>query len=178
MVLLLRWGAYIFNGSSDKAEELRIRLRRGKDGVRRFERVESFEQYLEKRTALTRRFSGNVAVQSAQSEPVNNVPNFEPTNETDAITFNRRNQDDEYRSWVAKHRNDGLIVVKDGSKWRIHHAYCPHITGPINQGKNLMTYPKICSTNLLNLENEARQHNGHILKNCPACHQGNEIEIS
>src|SRR5260370_34116492 len=178
MYLLLQWEPDIFNGSGANEEWWRISLRRGKDGVRRFEGVESFEQYLEKRTVLTRRFSGNVAVQSGQSEPVNNVPIFEPAKEPDPITFNRRNQEDDYRSWVAKHRNDGLIVVKDGSNWRVHHAYCPHITGPINQGKNLMTYHKICSTNLLMLENEARKHNGHILKNCPACHQGNEIEIS
>jgi hypothetical protein len=73
MYLLLQWEPDIFNGSGANEEWWRISLRRGKDGVRRFEGVESFKQYLEKRTALTRYYSGNVAVRTVQSEPTNVV---------------------------------------------------------------------------------------------------------
>jgi hypothetical protein len=39
------------------------------------------------------------------------VPILEPVGEPDPITFNHKNQEDEYRSWVANHKNNGLIVV-------------------------------------------------------------------
>lgn len=104
-----------------------------------------------------------------QTEPLK-VPMLEPAGEPDPITFNRSNQEDEYRNWVAKHKNNGLIVVRDGSKWRVHHAYCPHITGPIEKGQSLMTYPKICSTTLSKLRTEAEKYNGKILTNC-SCQQ-------
>jgi hypothetical protein len=98
------------------------------------------------------------------------LPILEPAGESDPITFNRRNQEDEYRRWVANHPNNGFIVVRDSSKWRVHHTSCPHITGPIKKGQNLMTYPKICSTTLSKLRSEAEKHNGTILTNC-ACQQ-------
>jgi WD40 repeat protein/nucleoside phosphorylase len=101
---------------------------------------------------------------------------LEAADERDPITFNHRSQEDDYRNWVSKHKNNGFVVVKDRSEWRVHHASCPYITGPIDQGKNLMTYPKICSTDLLTLENEAKNHNGRILKNCRACQQRNQTE--
>ncbi len=64
----------ITDGSTYSIVEWTINLQRGKNGVRRFEGVESFEQYLEKRTALTYHFSGNVAVQPLQREPANVAP--------------------------------------------------------------------------------------------------------
>ena len=64
----------IADGSTYSIEEWTINLQRGKNGVRRFEGVESFEQYLEKRSALTYYFSGNVAVRPLQREPVNVAP--------------------------------------------------------------------------------------------------------
>jgi len=72
--LLLLSEPDISDGSSYNEDWWRINLKRGKYGVRRFEGVETFEQYLEKRSALTRYFSGNVAVQPVYSEPVNAVP--------------------------------------------------------------------------------------------------------
>lgn len=66
----------IADGSSVGIEGWTINLKRGKYGVRRFEGVQTFEQYLEKRSALTRYFSGNVVVQSTQSEPPNDVPHI------------------------------------------------------------------------------------------------------
>lgn len=74
MGLLLQYEPDIHNGSSYGEDWWRIALLRGKHGVRRFEGVETFEQYLEKRTALTRRFSGNIAVKQLQSEPATSVP--------------------------------------------------------------------------------------------------------
>src|SRR5207248_3777426 len=63
------------NGSSSNASEgwWRIALLRGKHGVRRFIGVETFEQYLEKRSPLTRMFSGKVPVQSGQNEELHNI---------------------------------------------------------------------------------------------------------
>lgn len=70
MGLLLQSEPQIFNGSSSNEEEgwWQIRLIRGKNGVRSFIGVETFEQYLEKRSALTRMFSGNVAMQTEKNE--------------------------------------------------------------------------------------------------------------
>ncbi len=70
MGLLLLSEPDIHNGSSPNASEgwWRIALLRGKHGVRRFIGVETFEQYLEKRSALTRMFSGKVAVQPEQNK--------------------------------------------------------------------------------------------------------------
>ncbi len=73
MGLLLQYEPDIFNGSGSNDDSWRLTLKRGKYGVRRFEGVETFEQYLEKRSALTRYFSGNVVVQPTQSEPSNDV---------------------------------------------------------------------------------------------------------
>jgi hypothetical protein len=71
MGLLLQYEPDIQNGSSSNAAEgwWQIALLRGIDGVRRFEGVETFEQYLQKRTALTRMFSGQIAVQPVPIEP-------------------------------------------------------------------------------------------------------------
>lgn len=54
----------IHDGSNITGDSWRIYLKRGMDGVRRFEGVETFEQYLEKRTGLTHRFSDQAATQS------------------------------------------------------------------------------------------------------------------
>src|SRR5260370_20071857 len=51
-------------------------LKRGTDGVSRFRGIETFEQYLEKRTALTRMFSGHIAAQPVQNKPVSTYPVF------------------------------------------------------------------------------------------------------
>jgi hypothetical protein len=99
------------------------------------------------------------------------VATFELAEALDPITFKRRDQENDYRSWVATHRNNGLIVVKDGSRWRVHHPYCPYITGPIDKGQNLMTYPKICSISLPKLRSEAEKYHATILLNCPSCQQ-------
>jgi len=96
-----------------------------------------------------------------------NTMTLEPAGEPDPITFNRENQEDEYRGWVASHQNNGFIVVRDSSKWRVHHAYCPYITVPIMRRQNLVTYPKICSTTLSKLRIEAEKHYGTILTTCP-----------
>jgi len=74
MGLLLISEPDISDGSSYSENWWQINLRRGKYGVRRFEGVETFEQYLEKRTALTRYFSGNVAAQPVYSELANDMP--------------------------------------------------------------------------------------------------------
>jgi predicted nucleotide-binding protein len=66
MYLLLQWEPNIMDGSGANEEWWRINLQRGIDGVRRFEGIETFEQYLEKRTALTRMFSGNIAAWPVQ----------------------------------------------------------------------------------------------------------------
>jgi hypothetical protein len=71
--LLLQYEPDIFNGSASNDDWWRLNLKRGKYGVRRFQGVETFEQYLEKRSPLTRYFSGNVVVQPAQSEPATDV---------------------------------------------------------------------------------------------------------
>src|SRR2546428_7812568 len=71
MYLLLQWEPNILGGSGANEEWWRINLQRGIDGVRRFEGIETFEQYLEKRTALTRMFSGSIATRPAQNEPAN-----------------------------------------------------------------------------------------------------------
>ena len=76
MYLLLQWEPDIMGGSGANEEWWQINLQRGKDGVRRFDGVESFEQYLEKRSALTRMFSGYGAVQPVQKEPANKYPVF------------------------------------------------------------------------------------------------------
>ncbi|HEU5381473.1 MAG TPA: toll/interleukin-1 receptor domain-containing protein [Ktedonobacteraceae bacterium] len=99
------------------------------------------------------------------------VATSEPTEALDPITFKRRDQENDYRSWVATHQNNGLIVVKDGSRWRVHHTYCPYIIGPIDKGQNLMTYPKICSTSLSKLRSEAEKYHATILLTCPSCQQ-------
>lgn len=69
MYLLLQWEPNIMGGSGANEEWWRINLQRGIDGVRRFEGIETFEQYLEKRTPLTRMFSGQIAVRPIQIEP-------------------------------------------------------------------------------------------------------------
>ncbi len=78
MGLLLLSEPDIHNGSSSNASEgwWRITLLRGENGVRRFIGVETFEQYLEKRSALTRMFSGYGAVRPVQNEPANIYPVF------------------------------------------------------------------------------------------------------
>jgi hypothetical protein len=74
MGLLLPSEPDIHNGSTSNPSEgwWRIALLRGKHGVRRFIGVETFEQYLEKRSAMTR-MSGSVALQTVQKEPANSV---------------------------------------------------------------------------------------------------------
>jgi hypothetical protein len=72
MYLLLQWEPNIMGGSGANEEWWRINLQRGIDGVRCFEGIETFEQYLEKRTALTRMFSGHIATRLVQNEPANN----------------------------------------------------------------------------------------------------------
>jgi len=76
MGLLLQYEPAIHNGSSSNASEgwWQIGLLRGKSGVRLFDGVETFEQYLEKRTALTGIFSGYAAMKQLQSEPASIVP--------------------------------------------------------------------------------------------------------
>jgi hypothetical protein len=73
MGFLLQYEPDIFNGSGSNVDWWRLTLKRGKYGVRRFEGVETFEQYLEKRSGLTRYFSGNVVVQPAQSDLSNDA---------------------------------------------------------------------------------------------------------
>jgi len=72
MGLLFMSEGDVANGSGANNAWWQITLKRGRDGVRRFEGVESFEQYLERRTELTHYFSGNVAVQykPAIDEPI------------------------------------------------------------------------------------------------------------
>jgi hypothetical protein len=76
MYLLLQWEPNIMGGSGANEDWWRINLQRGRDGVRRFEGIETFEQYLEKRTALTRMFSGNIAARPVQNKPANKYPVF------------------------------------------------------------------------------------------------------
>src|SRR5258708_15527558 len=73
MGLLLQSEVDIADGSGYGENWWHINLKRGKDGVRRFEGVESFERFLERRTALTRYFSGKVAVQPVQNEQMNDI---------------------------------------------------------------------------------------------------------
>ncbi len=73
MGLLLQSEVDIADGSGYSENGWHINLKRGKDGVRRFEGVESFQQYLERRTALTHYFSGKVAVQPVQNEQMNDI---------------------------------------------------------------------------------------------------------
>jgi hypothetical protein len=68
--------------------------------------------------------------------------------------------------WVLAHRDDGLIVVKDATRWRLHHATCHHILDPIEKGQSLLTYPKICSTSRAKLDIEATKQGGTILTGC------------
>jgi len=67
----------IADGSSSNNEWWQVNLKRGKNGVRRFEGVNSFKQYLERRTGLTHYFSGKVAVQPVQSRLANVVPTLD-----------------------------------------------------------------------------------------------------
>ncbi len=90
----------------------------------------------------------------------------EAVNGQDLTIFKRREQEDAYRSWVLAHRDDGLIVVKDATRWRLHHATCRHILDPIEKGQSLLTYPKICSTSRAKLDNEATKQGGTILTGC------------
>jgi predicted nucleotide-binding protein len=69
MYLLLQWEPSIMAGSGASDEWWRMNLQRGRDGVRRFEGIETFEQYLAKRTTLTRMFSGQIAMQTKQIKP-------------------------------------------------------------------------------------------------------------
>ena len=64
----------IANGSGANNGWWQITLKRGIDGVRRFAGVESFEQYLKRRSGLTHYFSNNVLVQPDLSELTNEVP--------------------------------------------------------------------------------------------------------
>jgi hypothetical protein len=91
---------------------------------------------------------------------------IESERDPDLILFHRRDQEGDYRNWVGKHPQDGLIVVKDGLRWRLHHAGCHHITDPIEKGQSLMTYHKICSTERSKLDEEARKHNITLLTRC------------
>jgi hypothetical protein len=70
MGVLLLYETDISNGGSSNPAEgwWRIGLQRGKHGVRRFAEVETFEQYLEKRSPLTRMFSGYDTTRPAQVE--------------------------------------------------------------------------------------------------------------
>src|SRR5260370_13019704 len=70
-VLLLSETDISNGGGSNPAEGWwRIGLQRGKHGVRRFAEVETFEQYLEKRSPLTRMFSGYDTTRPAQMETI------------------------------------------------------------------------------------------------------------
>lgn len=68
----------ITDGSTYSIEEWTINLQRGKNGVRRFEGVETFEQYLEKRTPIRPPLNypsmGGYALQVPPSEPANVIP--------------------------------------------------------------------------------------------------------
>jgi TIR domain len=91
---------------------------------------------------------------------------LEVENGQDLIVFKQRGQEDAYRKWVLAHRDDGLIVVKDVTRWRLHHATCRHIIDPIEKGQSLLTYPKICSTSRAKLDTEATKQGGTILTGC------------
>ncbi|HVB20647.1 MAG TPA: restriction endonuclease [Ktedonobacteraceae bacterium] len=67
MGLLFTSEGDIADGSGYNDEWWQINLKRGKNGARRFEGVETFEQYLERRTGLTRYFSGKVTTQPRQN---------------------------------------------------------------------------------------------------------------
>ncbi|HYU74959.1 MAG TPA: TIR domain-containing protein [Ktedonobacteraceae bacterium] len=87
---------------------------------------------------------------------------LESENGQDLIVFKQRGQEDAYRKWVLAHRADGLIVVKDATRWHLHHATCRHIIDPIEKGQSLLTYPKFCSTSRAKLDNEATKQGGTI----------------
>jgi len=86
--------------------------------------------------------------------------------DTDLITFYRKDDEGDYRHWVAEHRQDGLIVVKDGQRWRLHRANCHFITAPIEKGQTLMTLPKLCSIKRSKLDEEASKHSITLLTRC------------
>jgi hypothetical protein len=79
MRLLLQWENDISFGGGANGEWWYIGLQRGIGGVRRFEGVETFEQYLEKRTALApaqtaRNYTGQTVLQLAKNRPTNVMP--------------------------------------------------------------------------------------------------------
>ena len=87
----------------------------------------------------------------------------------DPIWF-RKGHDEEYRQWLSGHMQDGHVVNKDGSRWRLHTPDCPLILAiPLSRGQSLTSYTKICSTSTSRLEAEARRYGGNILTDC-TCH--------
>jgi len=78
-----------------------------------------------------------------------------------------KGHDDEYRQWRSIHMQDGNIVNKDGTKWRLHTPACPLIFDiPFSKGQSLTTYTKICSMSISRLQAEAQAHGGTILYDC------------
>lgn len=86
--------------------------------------------------------------------------------EHNLLIFKRKDQEAAYREWVLAHQNDGLIVVKDGPRWKVHHATCHHIIDPIGKGQSLLTYHKICSISRAELDKEAEKQSVNILTTC------------
>jgi TIR domain len=100
------------------------------------------------------------------TKPVVHLLKLTPEKDPDLIIFHRKDDEGDYHHWVAEHRQNGFVVVKDGPRWRLHHADCHFITDPIEKGQSLMTYPKICSTKRSKLDEEARKHNITLLTRC------------
>jgi TIR domain len=100
------------------------------------------------------------------TRPVVHLMEPESVRDPDLIIFRRKGDEGDYRHWVAEHRQNGLVVVKDGPRWRLHHADCHFITDPIEKGQSLMTYPKICSPKRSKLDEEARKHDITLLTRC------------
>jgi hypothetical protein len=63
----------------------------------------------------------------------------------------------DYERWRDSHLHDGYIVNEapgDYHGTRLHHASCPTLQRPIDEGKHLLAYPKHCSTDRSELERE------------------------
>jgi hypothetical protein len=93
---------------------------------------------------------------------------LESENGRDPLVFKGKEkaQEDAYRKWVLAHRDDGLVVVKDGRRWTLHHADCDYITKYIDKSKDLFATHKICSTSRAKLDTEATKQGGTILTGC------------
>lgn len=100
------------------------------------------------------------ALMGSENEPDGN------SLEANLFIFRRKDQESDYIKWVQNHRNDGFIVVKDGPRWRLHRPNCHFVTDPIEKGQSLITYPKICSTQLSMIKEEAKRHSAALLTSC------------